>query len=155
MTFCCISIIATQMGLMPQEIQNLGIKFTDANREAFFTLMTVAILYLGLSFMLYSFSDFINWYLTNVKPHYHLQYEEEKGLVRTAIEMNKTSETKSVHEMHDKLNKEIEQQVQIKMNKILICSLPLVLIRVVIDILFPIALAVYSTYKMIGNAKWS
>jgi len=45
MAFCCISLIATHMGLVPSKIENLGITFTNENKEAFFILTTMAISY--------------------------------------------------------------------------------------------------------------
>jgi len=107
--------------------------------------------YLAISFIIYSSTDFLNWYLINIKPHYHSVVEKEKGLVRMAIETNRIKQEGKVEEMHEKLDKEISQEVEIKINKILGWSMPLVYSRLVIDILFPILLSCYSIFHLIRH----
>lgn len=58
-----VSIVAAKAGLVPTEISNLGITFSDVDRSILLKAAAVAIGYFTAAFVIYGISDFSVWQL--------------------------------------------------------------------------------------------
>lgn len=91
---CLLGLIMKKAGLIPTKISTLGIEFTQTNQSTLLLLTGLLVTYYLISFIIYSFTDFVAWrldynktFLHNVtNPNEFKHLPEDKELVKTLID---------------------------------------------------------------------
>jgi len=121
-----IGVVITKVGLVPSKISAFGVEFTSANQQALMMLLTIAILYFAINFMIYFFSELSAWQIAISSKEIRKLEAESKRLKATNYSDREGGEFR-----------EYDQQLYI-------ITKPAFYIRLFIELVVPIVFAIYS-----------
>jgi len=125
-----IGVIVTKVGLVPTKISAFGVEFSYLNQQALMTLLAVVIVYFGVSFLVYVYSELSAWKVLLASK----DLEEVKEKIKSAeVVVFGTIGTERI----DTQTKFLSKQTQ-----------PVFLLRLLIEVGIPVLFSIYSCYSL-------
>jgi hypothetical protein len=125
-----IGVVVTKVGLIPTKISVFGIEFSYSNQQALMMLLAVIIIYFGVSFLVYVYSELSAWKVLLASKDLE-EVREQMNNAETVI--FGTVSTERI----DTQTKFLSKQTQ-----------PVFLLRLLIEVGVPVLLASYSCYLL-------
>ncbi|MDR3579158.1 MAG: hypothetical protein P4L44_04240 [Oryzomonas sp.] len=128
-----IAITMIKTGLVPSKISALGVEFTTANQSSILNMIAYIIVYLLVAFAIYAFSDFVEWRVNFYKSIISSNEQELMATFAYNVEKSDVGELKKI--------------IQNLKNKSILwnsTSKPVSIVRILLDIVFPILLGFVS-----------
>ncbi len=126
---CLLALVVVKVGLLPEEITALGIKFAAHDKGGLIHLLAFIVIFYLIAFVIYSLSDFITWRLAFVA--------ELKKLFKEVNEAAVTMQKTGVNTSEDSRIRYLEYRWNL-------ISTPTSVMRAILEFVVPIALAIYS-----------
>lgn len=133
MAISLLSFVVVQLGIIPEEITAIGFKFSMAEGNTTFLVLTLLIIYFIIAFVIYSASDFVTW---------RLQIQEATKKFKDGIE-NPPSE--NFNYKYSEYVSDFELGILEKSTK------PISYIRASIEFLLPVLFAIYTLWITIAK----
>jgi len=131
--FSVLSLIVTVVGVMPTKVSMLGIEFDASNQRAFLVLLTLGVVYYLVSFVVSMLSDLMSWkvlftlnkekLLTNLDDFDISHLSKEQVLEQMKLETSTISQSKLLFS-----------------------------VRILIDVVVPITLSLFSIFCLVSAA---
>jgi hypothetical protein len=123
-----VALVVVKVGLLPEEITALGIKFATHDKASLLHLLVYVVGFYLLAFVIYALSDFITWRLSFVA--------ELKNLFMQSNDRN-----------YDRNQDQRIKYLEYRWNLI---STPTSVVRAIFEFLVPIAIAFYSIVSLLS-----
>jgi hypothetical protein len=121
-----VALVIVKVGLLPEEITTLGIKFAAHDKGRLIILFVFIISFYLAAFMIYALSDFIAWRLAFIAERKKIFKESRETLIKESVVLEK------------------DLQISILENKWDSVSTTTSRIRAIFEFVVPIAIAIYS-----------
>ncbi|RZF83596.1 hypothetical protein EXT46_04700 [Pseudoalteromonas sp. CO325X] len=155
-----VALIMIYVNLLPSKIDSLGIKFDATHQAILLEIIFFTLLYLCISFLVYSISDFLKWKISLtdlVLKEEHATVEnfiEEQRVRRSKSELTNASNIESLSddemekfklsEYKQKLKEELSARTKLYKGPVTIVSV----IRAFIDFLAPVIIAIFALVQL-------
>jgi len=121
-----IALVIVKVGLLPEEITTLGIKFAAHDKGGLITIFVFTISFYLIAFLIYALSDFISWRLAFIAERKKSFKESRETLIKEGVVL------------------EEDLKISILENKWDSVSTTTSRIRAIFEFIVPIAIAIYS-----------
>ncbi len=121
-----VALVIVKVGLLPEEITALGIKFAANDKGGLIHILVLTISFYLIAFLIYALSDFITWRLAFISELKNSFKESRETLIKESAIL------------------EEDLRVSILKNKWNSVSTPTSIIRAIFEFIIPIGVAIYS-----------
>lgn len=117
-----IGIVIVQVGLVPQKISAFGIEFSEANQQSLLQLVSAAIIFYAITFIVYVLSELTAWNIALKSEEFEFMMNQKENI-------------------RDYIGENRRDIFFDQVNKIRFAAHPVFLLRLLVEVLLPLILS--------------